>query len=87
MESVLKGGERMAVDKKIIKPKPLMKLRLFRVEKEMTIEQFADAIGYERKHYSNIEKGLVNPTTRLLSALCDGFEMTVDEAWELVKNN
>lgn len=77
----------MAVEKKDNKAKPLMKLRLFRVEKEMTIEQFADAIGYERKHYSNIEKGLVKPTTRLLEALCDGFKMTLDEAWALVKNN
>lgn len=76
----------MAVEKKDNKAKPLMKLRLFRVEKEMTIEQFADAIGYERKHYSTIEKGLTKPTTRLLEALSKSFGMTLDEAWEIVNN-
>ena len=64
----------------------LMKLRLFRVSKGMTIEQFADAIGYERKHYSTIEKGLTKPTTRLLDALCTTFGITLDEAWKIVNN-
>lgn len=64
----------------------LMKLRLFRVSKGMTIEQFADAIGYERKHYSTIEKGETKPTTRLLDALCTAFGMTLDEAWQIVNN-
>ena len=65
----------------------LMKLRLFRVGKEMTIEQFADAIGYERKHYSTIEKGITKPTTRLIEGLCKAFNMTVDEAWALTTKN
>ena len=67
-------------------PVVLMKLRLFRVSKGMTIEQFADAIGYERKHYSTIEKGETKPTTRLIAALSDTFKMTVDEAWKIVNN-
>jgi transcriptional regulator with XRE-family HTH domain len=64
----------------------LMKLRLFRVEKGMTIEQFADAIGHERKHYSTIEKGITKPSTRLIEGLCNAFGMTPDEAWKIVKN-
>lgn len=76
----------MADEKRVIKPKPLMKLRLFRVEKEMTIEQFADAIGYERKHYSTIEKGITQPTMRLVDGLCTAFDLTLAEAVELTKN-
>lgn len=76
----------MAVEKRIITPKPLMKLRLFRVSKEMTIEQFADAIGYERKHYSTIEKGITKPTMRLVDGLCSAFDLTIAEAAELTKN-
>lgn len=64
----------------------MMKLRLFRVAKGMTIEQFADAIGYERKHYSTIEKGLTKPTMRLVEGLCRAFELTPAEAVELTKN-
>lgn len=64
----------------------LMKLRLFRVGKGMTIEQFADAIGYNRKWYSNIEKGLAKPTMRLLDGLCNAFGLTIAEAVELTKN-
>lgn len=61
----------------------MMKLRLFRVSKGMTIEQFADAIGYERKHYSTIEKGITKPTTRLIEGLTKAFGMSLEEAWEL----
>ena len=64
----------------------LMKLRLFRVSKGMTIEQFADAIGYERKWYSNIEKGKAKPTTRLLEGLSNAFNISIVEAYELTKN-
>lgn len=76
----------MAEDKRIIKRKPLMKLRLFRVEKEMTIEQFADKIGYERRHYSTIEKGITKPTMRLVDGLSKAFDLTLAEAMELTKN-
>lgn len=65
----------------------LMKLRLFRVSKGMTIEQFADAIGYERKHYSTIEKGETKPTIRLVEGISNAFQITLDEARELTKNN
>ena len=61
----------------------LMKLRLFRVSKGMTIEQFATAIGYERKWYSSIERGIAKPTLRLTYALARTFDMTVADAMEL----
>lgn len=65
----------------------MMKLRLFRVSKGMTIEQFADAIGYERKHYSTIEKGITKPTTRLLEGICNAFGISLEEAYKLTKND
>lgn len=61
----------------------LMKLRLFRVSKGMNIEQFSAAIGYERKWYSSIERGVSKPTLRLVHALARTFDMTIAEATEL----
>ena len=63
--------------------KTLMKLRLFRVEKGMNIEQFAEKVGYARRHYSNIEKGITKPTTRLIEGLVKAFGISVNEACEL----
>lgn len=64
----------------------LMKLRLFRVGKQLTIEQFAEKLGYGRRHYSEIEKGLRKPTLRLCESLQTAFGITLDEAKELTKN-
>lgn len=63
--------------------KTLMKLKLFRVGKGMNMDQFAEAVGYARRHYSNIEKGITEPTARLARGISEAFNITLIEAYAL----
>ena len=65
----------------------LMKLRLFRVEQGLTISEFADKIGYARRQYSMVERGIAKPTLRLVESISKAFNINLDDARGLTTKN
>ncbi|WP_054942086.1 helix-turn-helix transcriptional regulator [Paenibacillus ihuae] len=60
-----------------------MKLKLARVQKDLSQEQLAEAVGVTRQTIGLIESGKYNPTIRLCIAICRELETTLDELfWE-----
>lgn len=64
-----------------------MNLKLFRIRKKLTQEEFAKVLGYSRNHYARIESGTNEAPLKLLVALSEKYGMTLDEARELVKSD
>lgn len=62
------------------------KLKLFRVSKDMTMEQFAAEIGYTRQNYSLYERKLAKPTTRIVNAISVRFGMKMSEVYQLFED-
>ncbi|MNC32699.1 helix-turn-helix protein [compost metagenome] len=60
-----------------------MKLKLARVQKDLSQEQLAEAVGVTRQTIGLIEAGKYNPTIRLCIAICRELGTTLDELfWE-----
>lgn len=59
------------------------KLKLARVEKDMTQKNLADAIGVSRQTIGLIESGKFNPSLALCISICKALNKTLDELfWE-----
>ena len=59
------------------------KLKLARIERDLTQEQLADKIGVTRQTIGLIEAGKYNPTIKLCIAICKELNKTLDDIfWE-----
>lgn len=59
------------------------KLKLARVEKDMSQADLAEAVGVTRQTIGLIEAGGYNPTLHLCIAICKALDRTLDELfWE-----
>ena len=60
-----------------------MKLKLARVEKDLSQEELAKIVGVARQTIGLIESGNYNPTLSLCIAICKALSKTLDEIfWE-----
>lgn len=60
-----------------------LKLKMARVEHDMTQGDLADAIGVTRQTIGLIEAGKYNPTLSLCLAICKALDKTLDQLfWE-----
>ncbi|MEG0296982.1 MAG: helix-turn-helix transcriptional regulator [Clostridium sp.] len=60
-----------------------LKIKLARVEKGLTQDELAKAIGITRQTISLIEKGKYNPTIKLCLDMCKVLNKSLDELfWE-----
>jgi putative transcriptional regulator len=60
-----------------------MKLKLARIERELSQEQLAAKIGVTRQTIGMIETGNYNPTLNLCLAICRALDKTLDDLfWE-----
>lgn len=62
-------------------------LKLFRIDKELSQEQFAEKLGYSRGQYARFENGAQDVTLRFLEALTKAFGITLDDAKAITKRN
>ncbi len=59
------------------------RLKLARVERDMSQSDLAEAIGVTRQTIGLIELGKYNPTLKLCLAICHALDKTLDELfWE-----
>lgn len=59
------------------------KIKIARVEKDMTQEDLADAVGVTRQTIGLIESGKYNPTIKLCISICSALGKTLDDLfWE-----
>lgn len=59
------------------------KMKLARIEKDLSQEQLAELLGVTRQTIGLIESGSYNPTLRLCVAICKALDKTLDELfWE-----
>ena len=56
-----------------------IRIKIARIEKDMTQAQLAEAVGVSRQTMSAIEKGDYNPTIKLCIAICNVLNKTLDE--------
>ncbi len=64
-----------------------IKLKLARVEKDMTQQDLADEIGVTRQTIGLIETGKYNPSLSLCIAICEVLDKTLDQIfWEGKQN-
>ena len=64
-----------------------MKLKIARVERELSQEQLAAKIGVTRQTIGMIEAGNYNPTLNLCLAICRALNKTLDDLfWEEAEN-
>lgn len=56
-----------------------IRLKVARVEKDMTQAALAEAVGISRQTMNAIEKGDYNPTIKLCKAICKVLNKTLDE--------
>ncbi|MCT8136866.1 helix-turn-helix transcriptional regulator [Anaerobacillus sp. CMMVII] len=60
-----------------------IKLKLARVEKDLSQEQLADLVGVTRQTIGMIEAGKYNPTLKLCISICKALGKTLDDLfWE-----
>lgn len=60
-----------------------IKLKLARIQKDLSQEQLAEAVGVTRQTIGLIEAGNYNPTIRLCIAICKELETTLNDIfWE-----
>jgi putative transcriptional regulator len=60
-----------------------MKLKLARVEKDLSQEDLANLVGVTRQTIGLIELGNYNPTLKLCLAICKALNKTLDQIfWE-----
>lgn len=59
------------------------RMKLARLEREMSQEDLAQAVGVTRQTISMVESGKYNPTLKLCVAICRALGRTLDELfWE-----
>lgn len=59
------------------------KMKIARIENDMSQEQLADAIGVTRQTIGLIEAGNYNPSLNLCIAICKGLNKTLNDLfWE-----
>lgn len=59
------------------------RMKLARLEREMSQEELAAAVGVTRQTISMVESGNYNPTLKLCVAICRALGRTLDELfWE-----
>lgn len=59
------------------------RLKLARIERDMSQADLAEAIGVTRQTIGLIELGKYNPTLKLCLAICHALDKTLDELfWE-----
>lgn len=64
------------------------RIKLARVERNLTQQELADAVGVTRQTISLIEKGKYNPTLKLCLAICRTLNKTLNDLfWEDEINN
>lgn len=64
-----------------------MKLKIARIERELSQEQLAARIGVTRQTIGMIEAGNYNPTLNLCLAICRALDKTLDDLfWEEREN-
>jgi putative transcriptional regulator len=64
-----------------------MKMKLARVEKDLTQQELADLVGVTRQTIGLIEKGDYNPTLSLCIRISKALNRTLDQLyWEDEKN-
>lgn len=56
-----------------------IKLKIARVEKDLTQEELADKVGVTRQTIGMIEAGNYNPTLNLCIAICKALDKTLDD--------
>lgn len=61
------------------------KLIKFRVDLGLKAKEVAEKLEISYVHYSNIERGKVNPTFGLMKKFEEVFENQFDDIWELFK--
>ena len=60
-----------------------LSVKVARVQKDMTQQDLAAAVGVSRQTINAIEQGEYNPTIKLCRAICRVLEKTLDELfWE-----
>ncbi|OKP89153.1 MULTISPECIES: helix-turn-helix transcriptional regulator [unclassified Paenibacillus] len=60
-----------------------MKLKLARIQKDLSQEQLAEAVGVTRQTIGLIEAGKYNPSIRLCIAICKVLGRTLNDIfWE-----
>ena len=57
------------------------KLKLARVEKELSQAELAEKVGVTRQTIGLIEAGGYNPTLNLCIAICKALDKTLDQLW------
>jgi len=55
------------------------KMKIARIEKDLSQEQLAELLGVTRQTIGLIESGSYNPTLRLCVAICKALDRTLDE--------
>lgn len=63
----------------------LIKFRKTREKGKRSINYFAEQLGITRQHYSDIEKGISNPSFKLMEKFAKVFEGEYQDVWELFK--
>ena len=59
------------------------KMKIARIEKDLSQEQLAELLGVTRQTIGLIESGSYNPTLKLCVAICKALDRTLDELfWE-----
>ena len=62
------------------------RMKIARVEKDLSQEQLAAAVGVTRQTISMIESGRFNPSLQLCVAICRALDRTLDQLfWEAEK--
>lgn len=60
-----------------------IKMKVARVEKDLSQEELANIVDVARQTISMIESGKYNPTIKLCIAICKALDKTLDELfWE-----
>ncbi len=55
------------------------RLKIARIEKDLSQEQLAEKLGVTRQTIGLIESGTYNPTLKLCVAICKALDKTLDE--------
>ena len=55
------------------------KIKEYRIKKNMTQEQLADACGFDRTYISMLERAKRNPSYLNLYKICKGLEINIKE--------
>lgn len=55
------------------------KMKIARIEKDLSQEQLAERLGVTRQTIGLIESGSYNPTLKLCVAICKALDKTLDE--------